>query len=124
MKDKNFPIKSDRLSHFCNLADIKLKKSLRSTALKGSINNFFKHVIPVKTMALIEKVFYKLGGAIADVVLFSAKPVASVTAIGCVTKYGGTAVKKFSKFAAKVALKDKTQESISENLFKCLDYLI
>jgi hypothetical protein len=81
--------------------------------LKGSINNFLKHVIFVKTMVLIEKVFYSLGGAIADVVIF----------IGCVTKYGGTAVKKFSKFATEVALKDKTPDNISENLFKCLDYI-
>jgi hypothetical protein len=74
-------------------------------------------------MVLMEKVFYTLGGAIADVVIFSTQPIASVVAINCVTKYGGTAVKKFSKFAAEVALKDRTEDSISENLFKCLDYI-
>jgi NADPH-dependent curcumin reductase CurA len=74
-------------------------------------------------MVLIEKVFYSLGGAIADVVIFSTRPAASIAAIGCVTKYGGSAVKKFSKFAAEAALKDRTEDSISENLFKCLDYI-
>jgi NADPH-dependent curcumin reductase CurA len=74
-------------------------------------------------MVLLEKVFYNLGGAIADVVLFSTRPAASVAAIGCVTKYGGSAVKKISKFATEVALKDRTQANISENLFKCLEYI-
>jgi NADPH-dependent curcumin reductase CurA len=74
-------------------------------------------------MVLIEKVFYNLGGALADVVIFSTKPAASIAAIGCVTKYGGTAVKKFSTFATGVTLKDRTLDSISENLFKCLDYI-
>jgi NADPH-dependent curcumin reductase CurA len=46
-------------------------------------------------MVLIEKVFYNLGGAIADVVIFSARPAASVAAIGYATKYGGSAVKNF-----------------------------
>jgi hypothetical protein len=74
-------------------------------------------------MVLIEKVFYTLGGTIADILIFSTKPVASVATIGYVTKYGGTAAKKFAKFATEVALKDKTQENISENLFKCLEYI-
>jgi len=74
-------------------------------------------------MVLIEKVFYNLGGAIADVVIFSARPAASVAAIGYATKYGGSAVKKFSKFATQVALKDRTPDNISENLFKRLDYI-
>jgi NADPH-dependent curcumin reductase CurA len=91
--------------------------------LKDSIKNFLKNVIFVKTMAIIERVFYNLGGAIADVVIFSTKPVASVAAIGCVTKYGGSAIKKFSKFATEIALNDKTEDNVSENLFKCLDYI-
>jgi NADPH-dependent curcumin reductase CurA len=74
-------------------------------------------------MVLVEKVFYSLGGAIADLVIFSTRPAASIAAIGCVTKYGGTAVKKFSKFAAEAALKDRTEDTISDNLFKCLDYI-
>ena len=60
---------------------------------------------------------------LADAIYFGAWPVASVAAISCVTKYGGTAVKKFSKFASKVSLKNKTTQTISENVFKCLEYI-
>lgn len=74
-------------------------------------------------MILLERLCYALGGALADVFYFGVRPAASITAIGCVRKYSSTALKKFVKLAANVALTDKTQEGISENLFKCLDYI-
>ena len=53
-------------------------------------------------MVLIEKVFYKLGCTLADVVYFSATPLGSVLAISYVTKYVCITVKKFSKLATEV----------------------
>ena len=66
-------------------------------------------------MPLFEKVCYDAGRVIGNVIFYTTGPVIAVTAR---QGYG-----KFTRLATKVALKEKTREAITENIFKCLKYI-
>ena len=66
-------------------------------------------------MVLFERFCYQAGRVIGDVIYYSTAPVVLVTVV--------QGSNKFSRLATKVALKEKTREAITENVFKCLEYL-
>jgi hypothetical protein len=66
-------------------------------------------------MVLIEKVFYELGGLVADVVIFTVMPIGCFTSVKVVTK--------FSKFATGHALVKGSIDGLTNNLYDCLQYI-
>jgi len=64
---------------------------------------------------MFEEICYKSGRVIGSVLYYTTGPVVLVTAV---QGYG-----KFARLASKVALKEKTQKVITENVFRCLQYI-
>ena len=72
-------------------------------------------------MVLIERVCYTIGGVIADFILLAFAPTSVLTASKVLK--ASNCWGKFSRFATKVSLVDKSPEAITENIFECLPYL-
>ena len=66
-------------------------------------------------MVLIEQLCYKLSNRLGDVILFDVCPMSVAVYAKCANK--------FNKSSSRVALKERTIEAISNNLFDCLDYI-
>jgi hypothetical protein len=66
-------------------------------------------------MVLIEKVFYELGGLVADVAIFTIMPISCFTSVKVVSK--------FSKFATEHALVKGSIDVVTTNLYDCLQFI-
>jgi hypothetical protein len=66
-------------------------------------------------MPFVEKILYYTGAVAADIVLVTVTPYSAYTVYRVASKV--------SVFATTHALKNKTVEVVSENLFNCLQFL-
>lgn len=66
-------------------------------------------------MALVEKVCYEIGCGLVDIVMLGTAPTTFLIGIKCVQKLDGVAKAH--------ALTSRTREAITENVFKCLEYI-
>lgn len=66
-------------------------------------------------MVLTEKLAYYAGELFADLVFYTIMPTSGFAAFKVILR--------FNEFAKKHSLADKSIETVSENLFKCLPYI-
>lgn len=74
-------------------------------------------------MVLVEKIFYKTGELLADIVYYGTRPVVTLSALHIAVKNTDEIISGLSSLAKEHALKDKSIVGVTENLFECLEYL-
>lgn len=66
-------------------------------------------------MVLIEKSCYQIGRIISNILYVATAPTVIAVSTKC--------ARKFTVLVSNLSLKDKSRAAITENVFKCLDFL-
>lgn len=73
-------------------------------------------------MVIAERLCYRLGEVLADIILISVGPTSLFTTMK-VTQKTIKVTQKFSKFAILHSIDSTSVDAVSENLFECLPFL-